>query len=163
KAVHQTMDRVVALKVVSPQVVSSERARQLFLREVRAAASLNHPNIVMAFDANEHDGRHYLAMEYVAGPNLETLVKKTEPLPVGVACEIVLQVAIGLQHANEAGMVHRDIKPANLLLQREQRRRTVQVKILDFGLARLHQGTNSRGATILAKNNTVMGTPDYLS
>src|SRR5271169_579667 len=64
KAVHQTMNRVVALKVLTPQLVHTERAKELFLREVQAAAHLTHPNIVMAFDANEIDGRHYLAMEY---------------------------------------------------------------------------------------------------
>ena len=71
KAMHQTMNRVVALKVLAPQMVSTARAHQLFLREVQAAAQLSHPNIVMAFDANQTEGRHYLAMEYVDGPNLE--------------------------------------------------------------------------------------------
>src|SRR5437667_5884040 len=83
KAVHQTMNRVVALKVLTPQLVNTDRAQQLFLREVQAAARLSHPNIVMAFDANEIDGRHYLAMEYVNGPNLERYVKKNGPLAIG--------------------------------------------------------------------------------
>src|SRR6266849_10735985 len=137
KAMHQTMNRVVALKVLSPQVMSSERAHELFLREVQAAAQLSHANIVMAFDANEDEGRHYLAMEYVPGPNLERYVKKHGPLPVGLACEIIYQTANGLQHAHEKGMVHRDIKPANLLVHQEPGAKTIQVKILDFGLARL--------------------------
>src|SRR5437762_2005678 len=124
KAMHQTMNRVVALKVLSPQVMNSERAHELFLREVQAAAQLSHPNIVMAFDANENDGRHYLAMEYVNGPNLERYVKKHGSLPVGLASEIIFQTANGLQHAFERGMVHRDIKPANLLLQQETRSRS---------------------------------------
>src|SRR5207244_965276 len=96
KAVHQTMNRVVALKVLTPQLVNTERAQQLFLREVQAAAQLSHPNIVMAFDANENDGRHYLAMEYVAGPNLERYVKKNATLPVSLASEIAFQTATGL-------------------------------------------------------------------
>jgi len=163
KAVHQTMTRVVALKVLSPQVVNTERAQELFLREVQAAAQLSHPNIVMAFDANEIEGRHYLSMEYVAGPNLEHYVKKHGPLPIGLACEIIFQAANGLQHAHEKGMVHRDIKPANLLLHQEPGTETIQVKILDFGLARL-QHVDTKGAqTIVARENTVMGTPDFLS
>src|SRR5688572_22067911 len=101
KAVHQTMNRVVALKVLSPQLVSTDRAHALFLHEVQAAAQLAHPNIVMAYDANEHDGRHYLAMEFVDGPNLERYVKKNGPLAIGLACEIAFQTANGLAHAHE--------------------------------------------------------------
>src|ERR1022692_214132 len=163
RAMHQTMNRVVALKVLTPQLVNTERAKELFLREVQAAAQLSHPNIVMAFDANETEGRHYLAMEYVAGPNLERYVKKHGSLPVGLACEIVFQTANGLQHAHEKGMVHRDIKPANLLLHQEPGSETIQVKILDFGLARLQQTDKTNSQTIMAKENTVMGTPDFLS
>ena len=70
---------------------------------VQAAAQLSHPNIVMAFDANEQDGRHYLAMEYVDGPNLERYVMKHGSLPVGLACEIVFQTANGLQYAFDKG------------------------------------------------------------
>ena len=121
-------------------------------------------DIVMAFDANKLDGRHYLAMEYIEGPNLERHVNDRGPLPTGIACEIIFQAANGLQHAHEKGMVHRDIKPANLLLQHETRTDTFQVKILDFGLARLNQPSKESGdRTIVAKENTVMGTPDFLS
>ena len=163
RAMHQTMNRVVALKVLAPQLVKTERAHDLFLREVQAAAQLTHPNIVMAFDANENEGRHYLAMEFVDGPNLERYVKKHGSLPVGLACEIIFQAANGLQHAHEKGMVHRDIKPANLLLQQEPGADTIQVKILDFGLARFHQNKKSPSHTIEAKKDSVMGTPDFLS
>jgi serine/threonine-protein kinase len=163
KAMHQTMNRVVALKVLAPQMVNTARAHQLFLREVRAAAQLSHPNIVMAFDANQTEGRHYLAMEYVDGPNLERYVKKHGSLPVGLACEIIFQAANGLHYAFEKGMVHRDIKPANLLLHQEPGTETIQVKILDFGLARLQHAEKGTMSTIVAKENTVMGTPDFLS
>jgi serine/threonine-protein kinase len=163
KAMHQTMNRIVALKVLAPQMVNTDRAHELFLREVQAAAHLCHPNIVMAFDANEDEGRHYLAMEYVDGPNLERYVTKHGPLPVGLACEIIFQAANGLQHAHEKGMVHRDIKPANLLVYQEPGTESVQVKILDFGLARLHLPEKANRETILTRENTVMGTPDFLS
>ena len=163
KAVHQTMNRVVALKVLAAQLVNTARAHELFLREVQAAAQLAHPNIVMAFDANEHEGRHYLAMEFVDGPNLERYVKKHGSLPVGLACEVVFQTANGLHHAHEKGLVHRDIKPANLLLAQEPGTTTIQVKILDFGLARLQQSDTESNKPIAVRESSVMGTPDFLS
>ena len=166
KAIHQTMNRIVALKILTPQLVKTERAHQLFLREVQTAAQLNHPNIVLAYDANEIDGRHYLAMEFVDGPNLERYVRKNGPLPIGLACELIFQTAAGLRHAGERGMVHRDIKPANLLFQQDPGSDNVQVKILDFGLARLQQPVFVRSSGVKAyveKENTVMGTPDFLS
>jgi serine/threonine protein kinase len=168
KAVHQTMNRVVALKVVTSSLVKTEQGRELFQREVRAAARLIHPNIVTAYDANQLGDRHFMVMEFVDGPNLEQLVRDQGPLPVGQACDLIRQVANGLQFALEMGMVHRDIKPANLLAQRGGARRNPNcvVKILDFGLARLNQRQpedESGSNTILTKQNTVMGTPDFLS
>jgi eukaryotic-like serine/threonine-protein kinase len=155
KARHRTMNRVVALKILAPSLMRAGRAQDLFLREVRAAAQLVHPNIVTAFDANQSEGRFYLVMEYVDGPNLDDLVKKQGPLPVGVACELVRQAARALQYAHEQEMVHRDIKPANLLVTEVDesqlqddtvirgRGRSADpapipvVKVLDFSLARL--------------------------
>src|SRR5438045_4693620 len=102
-------------------------------------------------------------MEYVAGPNLERYVQKHGALPIGMACEIIFQAANGLQHAHDKGMVHRDIKPANLLLHQEPGTETIQVKILDFGLARLQHTEKQPAKTIIARENTVMGTPDFLS
>jgi serine/threonine protein kinase len=170
KAEHMTMNRVVALKVLSSSLVKTERARQLFQREVRAAAKLVHPNIVTAYDANQIDNRYYLVMEYVNGPNLDELVRQKGPLPVVVACDFIKQAAQGLQYAYEQGMVHRDIKPANLLLQTIEtpgKGRQNLVKVLDFGLARLHTrtaaGQVAGNESLLTPENTVMGTPDYLS
>jgi serine/threonine-protein kinase len=168
KAEHRALKRVVALKALAPSVLRSDRAQELFLREVRAVAQLVHPNIVTAFDADRAaNGRYYLVLEYVNGPNLDQLVRDGGPLDVGQACEYVRQVALGLQHAHERGMVHRDIKPANLLLQRTGDGRAAHgvVKISDFGLARLNErdGAGGTGGTILTKQNTVLGTPDYLA
>jgi eukaryotic-like serine/threonine-protein kinase len=172
KAIHVTMNRIVALKVVTSQLVKTEQGRQLFMREVRAAARLMHPNIVTAYDANQIGDRHYMVMEFVDGPNLEQLVREKGPLPVGQACDFIRQAASGLQFALENHMVHRDIKPANLLVQRaggSARDTQCVVKILDFGLARLHQRNPNNpndepgSNTILTKENSVMGTPDYVS
>ena len=170
KAEHQTMKRVVALKVLAPELTQTERAQELFVREVRVVAQLNHPNIVTAFDANEVAGRYFLVLEYVDGPNLEQLVRKQGPLSVGLACDYMCQVANGLQCADLAGLVHRDLKPANLLVQRRgfSDDSPGLVKINDFGLARLqapyvNPGRSHGVGTILTPENTVMGTPDYLS
>jgi serine/threonine protein kinase len=164
KALHTLMGRVVALKVISPELVSDPVAVDWFLREVRASTQLNHPNIVMAYDANEAEGRYFLVMEYVHGKTLDALVKQQGPLAIAYVCALMRQVALGLQHAHEKGMVHRDIKPSNLLIPTPQGNATpdVQVKILDFGLARLHgQG---QGDTIALRSEAgVLGTPDYIA
>lgn len=168
KAEHMTMGRVVALKILSSTLVKTERARQLFHREVKAAALLNHPNIVTAFDANQVGDRCFLVMEFVDGPNLADMVKDHGPLPVAQACDYIRQAAVGLQYAHDIGMVHRDIKPANLLVQRNPAKTGPAasiVKILDFGLARIsapEDGTPDSDS-IDTKNKSVMGTPDYLS
>jgi eukaryotic-like serine/threonine-protein kinase len=164
KAEHMTMGRTVALKVLAPRHTKTEKAKRLFMREVRAAGKLMHPNIVAAHDAHDAtdgDGRHYLVMEYIDGPNLDQLVRERGPLPVGLACDIVRQVAAGLQCAHEHGMVHRDIKPSNVLLQRAGTALTsgYVVKIVDFGLACL--GASVPGPESV--KNVIMGTPDYLS
>lgn len=168
KAEHRTMGRIVALKVLAPDLLRTDRAQELFLREVRAAAQLVHPNIVTAYDANEIEGRYFLVLEYVDGPNLEQLVRRQGPLPVGQACDYVRQIAHGLQCAHLQGMVHRDVKPANILVQRRGLHGDDigLVKISDFGLARFHNAADEfagHPGTILTKDNTVMGTPDYLS
>ena len=170
KAEHRTMGRIVALKVLAPDPLRTDRAQELFLHEVRAAAQLVHPNIVTAYDANEIDGRYFLVLEYVDGPNLEQLVRRQGPLPVGQACDYVRQIAVGLQCAHLLGMVHRDVKPANILVQRRGLNGddVGLVKISDFGLARLSNPNaadefSDHPGTILTKDNTVSGTPDYLS
>jgi serine/threonine-protein kinase len=168
KAEHMTMGRVVALKILNPTLTKTEKARQLFHREVKNAAKLNHPNIVTAFDANQVGERCFLVMEFVDGPNLQDFVKEHGPLPINQACDYVRQTAIGLHHAHDMGMVHRDIKPANLLVQKMNSKattNTANLKILDFGLARLTGSENESGTheSSIETTNTVMGTPDFLS
>jgi serine/threonine-protein kinase len=166
KAWHRTMGRIVALKILAPGLTQNERAQELFLREVRAIAQLVHPNIVTAYDANKAGDRYYLVLEYVDGPNLDQLVKARGPLSIGQACDYIRQAAQGLQAAHVLGMVHRDIKPANILVQgRTADGSPGLVKISDFGLARLVDPPTDGHplGTILARPNTVMGTPDFLS
>jgi serine/threonine protein kinase len=162
KALHAIMGRVVAIKVISPELVQNPVAVEWFRREVRASTQLVHPNIAMAYDANEAEGLHFLVMEYVEGGTLDALVKKEGPLPVDHACALMRQAALGLQHAHEKGMVHRDIKPANLLIPQSEQPSDVLVKIVDFGLARLQ--SKATGDTIALRTQTgMLGTPDYVS
>jgi serine/threonine-protein kinase len=163
KAEHTTMRRVVALKVLAAHLTRTERARQLFQREVWAAARLVHPHIVTAFDASQADDRCYLVLEYIDGPNLSALVRDLGPLAIGQACEFVRQAALGLEHARALGIVHRDVKPSNLLVQPPVGGTLADggvVKITDFGLARLGAGVDD---PLHHNESTVMGTPDYLS
>jgi serine/threonine-protein kinase len=117
KARHQRLNRLVALKVIRPErLLQNPEAIRRFEREARAAASLQHQNIVIIYDADQVNDVHFIAMEYVEGTDLARLVKENGPLPVEIASNFIRQAALGLQHANERGMVHRDIKPSNLLV-----------------------------------------------
>src|SRR5208283_3462547 len=164
KASHQMLNRVVALKVMRKDKLSNPSAVRRFNQEIRAAAQLVHPNIVMAFDAGQADDTHYFAMEYVEGTDLLKLVKGSGPLPVALACDCIRQVALGLQHAHGCSLIHRDIKPSNLLLTQSQGSQSVaagQVKILDMGLARLQ--SDDGAANGLTKLGTVVGTMEYVA
>jgi serine/threonine protein kinase len=156
KAEHRRMERLVALKVLSPKFVRNSESLRRFQREVKAAARLTHPNIVTAYDADEANGVHFLVMEYVEGSDLAALVKQQGPLPLDLALNCILQTAAGLQYAHQHGVVHRDIKPANLLLDSEG-----SVKILDMGLARLE--TAGPHQDELTGSGQIMGTVDYMA
>ncbi len=137
KARHRTMNRVVAVKVISADLTRTPAARQALQKEARTAAQLNHPNVVTTFDANELAERFYVVREFVDGPNLDTLVRERGRLPVAEACELVRQAAEGLEHAHAQGTVHGDIRPANLLVCRPSKSVPgTLLKVADFGFAR---------------------------
>jgi serine/threonine protein kinase len=102
--------------VIRKDRVANETAVRWFLREVKAAASLDHPNVVHAYDADQIGDTHVLVMEYIDGSDLSKLVKQKGPLPIDTACEYIRQAALGLQHAHEKGLIHRDIKPSNIVV-----------------------------------------------
>src|SRR5262245_61309156 len=127
KAWQKRLARTVALKVIRPELMKENPgAVRRFKREAMAVAQLSHPNIVSIYDADEADGTHFIALEFVDGPDLERMVNESGPLPIQVACEYVRQAALGLQHAYEGGLVHRDVKPSNLLIARPEATRRVQ-------------------------------------
>jgi serine/threonine protein kinase/WD40 repeat protein len=156
------MGRREVLKVVGGHLISRPAILERFLREIRSAARLQHPNIVAAYSALRFGESLVLTMEYVDGLDLSRLVKAKGPLPVANACSYVHQAALGLQHAHEHGMVHRDIKPANLILARASGKgNKAIVKVLDFGLAKVtSEGQADSGLT---REGQMLGTPDYIA
>lgn len=161
KARNRLMDRDEVLKVMDRTVMAMPGARDRFIQEIRAASRLGHPNIVRAHSARLFGELLVFSMEFVPGDELGKLVKARGPLPVATACVYAVQVANGLQHAHEAGMVHRDIKPANLIRQVDTAKKRHTVKILDFGLAKV---TSEAGYDAgLTGAGRMMGTPGYVA
>lgn len=159
KARHRRMKRVVAIKVLSRSVAPSEKFVQRFQREVEAVARLSHPNIVMAYDADEAEVGHFLAMEFVNGRDLASEVQKRGPLPIAEAIDCIAQAARALNYAHAQGIVHRDIKPANLLRDIDG-----VVKVADLGLARFNDpfGRPAEEMAALTQAGTIMGTVDFM-
>jgi serine/threonine protein kinase len=153
---HKLMRCMRAIKILPAAKAQDEAALSRFYREARAVAAIDHPNIVHAYDIDQDDTLHFLVMEYVDGSSLQDIVKKTGPMPVLRACHYIRQSAIGLDHAQRAGLVHRDIKPGNILVARDG-----TVKILDMGLARFFNDDED----ILTRkfDENVLGTADYLA
>jgi predicted Ser/Thr protein kinase len=154
KAKQRGLDRLVAVKILPPEVGSDPAFAERFTREARALAHLNHPNIVTVYEFGQVDGLYYLIMEYVDGVNLRQAIQSG--LAPKDALAIVPQVCDALQFAHDEGVVHRDIKPENILIDRRGR-----VKIADFGLAKLlrHDTTTYQ----LTAANQVMGTLRYMA
>jgi len=155
KARQRGLDRLVALKILPPEVGKDPSFAERFSREARALAKLNHPNIVGVYDSGNSGGLYYLLMEYVDGVNLREAIQTKELTPAE-ALAIVPQICEALQYAHDEGIVHRDIKPENILLDKKGR-----VKIADFGLARL-LGQAPDNFT-LTGSHQVMGTPRYMA
>jgi serine/threonine-protein kinase len=152
-AQHVTMNRRVALKILSKGLDRNPAAMERFLSEARAIAALDHPNIVQAYSVDNEEERHYLVMEYVDGRDLQRIVEEGGPMAYEMAADAIRQAANGLAHAHSKGMIHCDIKPSNLLVNSQG-----VIKILDLGLARL-----TGPAQTVSGDEQVLGTVDYMA
>lgn len=153
KAEDTKLDRKVALKFLPPHASLDADANARFQREAKAAAALNHPNIITVYEIGEHEGRAFIVMEYIKGQSLREKMKTaTAPLLIDEVINIASQVCEGLVAAHQAGITHRDLKPENIMIATDGR-----IKILDFGLAKL------RGVTKLTADATTLGTISYMS
>ena len=158
KARHRRMKRIVALKVLAANLSGNPLFVKRFQREVETIASLGHPNIVMAYDADEAEAGHFLVMEFVNGRDLAACIEREGTFSLTRAVNCILQTARGLAYAHSQDIIHRDIKPHNLLLDE-----TGAVKITDLGLARLNHGTGgpAAGADVTMAGGAI-GTADYM-
>ncbi len=155
KAHHAMMDRVVALKIIAPEIASNERVVARFQREMKLVGRLDHPNVVRAFDADQIQKVLYIVMEFVTGQTLGDLIKK-RPLPPAEMADYAFQTALGLAHAHDQGIVHRDVKPSNILLTEDRK-----IKVLDLGLGVLMEADSA--ATFATADGIAVGTVDYMS
>jgi serine/threonine-protein kinase len=153
KAFDPTLGRVVAIKVLAPQLATSAAARNRFAREARAAAAVVHEHVVAIHAVDSWNGMHYLVMPYIAGCSLQERVNRNGPMDVKEILRIGIQTAQGLAAAHVQGLVHRDVKPSNILLENGVER----VKLTDFGLARAVDDAS------LTQSGVVAGTPQYMS
>jgi serine/threonine protein kinase len=151
KAEDSKLKRQVALKFLSPKSLSGEEEKNRFKREAQAAASLNHPNIATVFEIDEYEGDMFIAMEYIEGQNLKQMVE-SGPLKLKDVVRIGSQIAEGLHAAHTKDIIHRDIKSANIMITENG-----QVKIMDFGLAKLSN------VSMLTQEGTTVGTVSYMS
>ena len=163
KARDTQLDRVVAIKVLPPEMVASAERKQRFVQEARAASALNHPNIVTVYDVRSDDGVDFIVMEYVEGRTLDqTIVSRG--LEVTRSLRYAAQIADALARAHEAGIVHRDLKPSNVIVTPADR-----VKVLDFGVAKLldrGEGDTAKrrhAASPITDAGMAVGTAAYMS
>ena len=145
------LDRQVALKVLFPEFSTDPSFVERFRREARAAANLNHPNIVSVYDWGEEGGTYFIVMEYIEGPTLRDVIRGEGPLFPNRAAEIGAEIAAALEFAHRRGVIHRDVKPGNVLI-------SGIVKVADFGIARAGDPQES-----LTQTGAVMGTASYFS
>jgi eukaryotic-like serine/threonine-protein kinase len=151
RATDLSLERPVALKLIAPELARDERFRARFLKEPRLAAALDHPHVIPIHAAGEHDGQLYLAMRYVEGNDLKTLLEREGRLAPARTLAILAQIADALDAAHRRGLVHRDVKPANVLLDEDG-----HAYLTDFGVSKQVGGADT-------DTGRVMGTLDYLA
>jgi serine/threonine protein kinase/tetratricopeptide (TPR) repeat protein len=151
KAEDLKLKRTVALKLIIPEALESEKRKARFVVEAQAAAALNHPNICTIYDIEEGEGMPFIILEYIEGQSLKRIIEE-KPHDIDDSIELAMQIADGLQEAHEKGIVHRDIKSGNIMITHKG-----QAKITDFGLAKLLDDS------VITRTATVMGTVPYMS
>jgi len=157
RATQLTLQRPVALKVISPELAADEGYRERFQRESHLAASVEHPNVIPVYEAGELDGTLYLIMRWVEGTDLRTLLANSGPLPPAEAIRRLRPVASALAAAHRHGLVHRDIKPANVLIARSEEESEQHIYLTDFGIARRTEGES------MTRTGMLVGTIDYMA
>ena len=159
RAFDSRLDRSVALKILAPDLARDAPFRQRFLREMRAAAAVDHPHIVPVFDAGDADGNLYIAMRYVSGQDMRTLLDREHTLPAIRTAHVITQVASALDEAHSHGLVHRDVKPGNMLLGRVAGSgQPDHVYLSDFGLSK-----QSLSQVSITSTGQFLGTLDYMA
>lgn len=153
KAIQTSLDRHVVVKRLHSHLISDPNFTKRFEIEAKAAASLDHENIVRIIDFGSSHDNYYIVMEYIEGLSLKELLDKHGALDPELALLVAREICLGLDHAHQHGIIHRDIKPANIMITSDG-----QVKITDFGLAKLHQAQTHQTVA-----NTLLGTPLYMS
>lgn len=159
---HRETQAIHACKILPAKLTDDKLAVRRFQREIRTATRLSHPNIVATNDSGEVNGTHFLTMEYVAGSDLATFVKKHGALPVWTVMDCVVPISRALTYAHSQNVIHRDIKPSNVLIDGEG-----TIRVLDMGLARLlvdpNEGATAATITDLTEHGSVLGTADYMA
>jgi len=159
RAVDVRLGRLVALKILAPELARDDAFRQRFIRESRSGAAVDHPNVIPVFEAGEADGVLFIAMRYVTGQDVRALIEQHGQLPTARTVSIVTQVASALDAAHAHGLIHRDVKPANMLLATATDGRTPDhIYLSDFGLSKQSVSTSS-----LTGTGQFLGTLDYMS
>lgn len=154
KARQKSLDRLVAIKILPPDIAKNSNVVKRFQQEARAVAKLNHPNIVRGLDVGEADGYNYFVMELIAGGDLRKIMDEKGVLPEKEAINIISDIANALEHANSVGLLHRDIKPDNILIDNA----TGLAKLIDLGLVK-----EADSDLHLTQEGSALGTPYYIS
>ncbi|MEP3479553.1 MAG: serine/threonine-protein kinase, partial [Fuerstiella sp.] len=153
-------DEVVAVKVMARKLTANESLVSRFRREIKASSRLDSQHVVKTLDAGRVGKVDFMVMEFVNGDQIDDIANRHQRLPVGMACEMIRQAAVGLQHAYEKQMVHRDIKPANLIVNWNDDGLGT-VKLMDMGLVLIMSEDDTQQQ--MTRTGQVMGTPDYMS
>ncbi|MDB4979267.1 MAG: serine/threonine protein kinase [Myxococcales bacterium] len=156
---HLRLGKVAAMKVLNPDTAAKPDMVQRFRREAQAVSALDHPNIVQTFDFGQVDDALYLIMEHVRGEDLATTLKREGALSFERCAKLFAQVCSALTEAHDHGIIHRDLKPENLMIHR-RRDGSEHVKVLDFGLAKLREGTETESSST---GKQIVGTPYYMA